>query len=113
MCWPHPIWATTKARRSRRHAARPHRARKPDPPVGKSALNRWVRSAATSASLAGHGNVLNAVAPGAVATEIVKRTWERKRVLLETALPQPFGIPGPVAPVADLLAYAVYPATGP
>lgn len=73
----------------------------------KIALNHWVRSAAVSAEVAGAGIVLNAVAPGVVATEIVMRTWERERVLLETALPQPLGMPGPVAPVADLLAYAV------
>ena len=73
----------------------------------KIALNHWVRSAAVSADLAGAGIVLNAVAPGVVATEIVMRNWERERVLLETALPQPLGMPGPVEPVADLLTYAV------
>lgn len=73
----------------------------------KIALNHWVRSAAVSVNLAGEGIVLNAVAPGVVATEIVMRSWDRERVLLETALPQPLGMPGPVAPVADLLAYAV------
>lgn len=73
----------------------------------KIALNHWVRSAAVSADLAGAGIVLNAVAPGVVATEIVMRNWERERVLLEAALPQPLGMPGPVEPVADLLTYAV------
>lgn len=75
----------------------------------KIALNHWVRSAAVSADWAGEGIVLNAVAPGVVATGTVMQSWERERALLQTALPQPLGMPGPVAPVADLLAYAVSP----
>ncbi|HEX5597637.1 MAG TPA: SDR family oxidoreductase, partial [Micromonosporaceae bacterium] len=46
-------------------------------------------------------------APGIIATEAVTRSWPQERLLLETALPQPLGSPGPVKPVADLLAYLV------
>ncbi|ARU53186.1 hypothetical protein CBR64_18820 [Cellulosimicrobium cellulans] len=73
----------------------------------KIALNHWVRTTAVREEWAGAGIVLNAVAPGIVATETVTRTWERDRALLETALPQPLGAPGPVAPVAHLLAHLV------
>lgn len=73
----------------------------------KIALNQWVRSASVRPEWAGHGIVLNAVAPGIIGTEVVMRDWERERRLLETALPQPLGAPGPVAPVAALLAHAV------
>ncbi|MGO2520910.1 MAG: SDR family oxidoreductase [Microbacterium sp.] len=75
----------------------------------KIALNHWIRAAAVTPEWSGHGVVLNAVAPGIIATDVVMRTWERDRGLLETALPQPLGIPGPVAPVADLLAFMVSP----
>lgn len=75
----------------------------------KIALNRWVRSAAIRPEWAGQGIVLNAVAPGIIATDTVMRTWERDRRLLETALPQPLGAPGPVASVAALLAHTVAP----
>lgn len=75
----------------------------------KIALNHWVRATAVAPRWAGRGVVLNAVAPGIIATDVVMRTWERDRGLLETALPQPLGIPGPVAPVADLLAYLASP----
>ncbi|QJW36753.1 SDR family oxidoreductase [Cellulosimicrobium protaetiae] len=73
----------------------------------KIALNHWVRTAAPRGPWAGQGIVLNAVAPGILATEAVTRTWDRDRALLETALPQPLGAPGPVAPVAHLLAHLV------
>ena len=69
----------------------------------KTALNHWVRTTAVRQEWAGAGIVLNAVAPGIVATEIVLATWERDRALLETALP--LGAPGPVEPVARLLAH--------
>ncbi|GAA2442842.1 SDR family oxidoreductase [Agromyces soli] len=75
----------------------------------KIALNHWVRAASVQAEWAGSGIVLNAVAPGIIGTELVLRTWDRDRQLLETALPQPLGAPGPVAPVAALLAHAVSP----
>ncbi|PRB14172.1 SDR family oxidoreductase [Microbacterium sp. MYb62] len=75
----------------------------------KIALNHWVRSASVRAEWAGRGVVLNAVAPGIIGTEVVMRTWEQERRLLETALPQPMGAPGPIAPVAALLAHAVSP----
>lgn len=73
----------------------------------KIALNQWVRSASVRPEWAGQGIVLNAVAPGIIGTEVVMRDWERERRMLETALPQPLGAPGPVAPVAALLAHAV------
>ncbi|MFE5340449.1 SDR family oxidoreductase [Isoptericola sp. NPDC056578] len=75
----------------------------------KAALNLWARSTAVSPAWTRAGIVLNAVAPGIVATDVVTRTWARDRLLLETALPQPLGAPGPVAPVADLLAFLVSP----
>lgn len=75
----------------------------------KIALNHWTRRAAVQARWAGRGIVLNAVAPGVIGTELVMQNWERERLLLETALPQPLGMPGPVEPVAELLAYAVSP----
>lgn len=73
----------------------------------KIALNHWVRSASVGADWAGRGIVLNAVAPGIIRTETVMRTGEQERRLLETALPQPLGAPGPVAPVASMLAHVV------
>lgn len=75
----------------------------------KIALNRWVRRTAPTGPWAGAGIVLNAVAPGIIATDLVQQTWEQDRALLETALPQPLGAPGPVASVADLIGYAVSP----
>lgn len=75
----------------------------------KIALNHWVRRASVATEWAGTGVVLNAVAPGIISTELVMRSWERERRLLETALPQPLGSPGPVAAVAALLAHAVSP----
>ncbi|MDQ0642768.1 SDR family oxidoreductase [Microbacterium murale] len=75
----------------------------------KIALNHWVRAASVAPEWAGRGVVLNAVAPGIIATDIVMRTWERDRALLEIALPQPLGIPGPVGPVADLLVHLASP----
>ncbi|MEN5072524.1 SDR family oxidoreductase [Isoptericola cucumis] len=76
----------------------------------KAALNQWTRATAVTPPWAGNGIVLNAVAPGIIATEVVTRTWDRDAALLRTALPQPLGAPGPVAPVADLIAYLVSPA---
>ncbi|MCT1478853.1 SDR family oxidoreductase [Microbacterium sp. p3-SID336] len=73
----------------------------------KIALNHWVRSTAVRPEWARSGIVLNAVAPGIIGTEVVLRSWEQERRLLETALPQPLGAPGPVAAVAALLAHAV------
>lgn len=75
----------------------------------KIALNLWVRTTAVTERWAGAGIVLNAVAPGIIATDTVLRSWERERTLLELALPQPLGAPGPVAAVADLLAALVAP----
>ena len=75
----------------------------------KIALNLWVRDAAVSTEWAGSGIVLNAVAPGILATETVLRTWPQEQALLTRALPQPLGSPGPVKAVADLIAHAVSP----
>lgn len=73
----------------------------------KIALNHWVRSTAVRPEWADSGIVLNAVAPGIIGTQVVLRSWEQERRLLETALPQPLGAPGPVAAVAALLAHTV------
>ena len=73
----------------------------------KIALNRWVRRTAVLDAWAGQGIVLNAVAPGIVATDVVMRTWQQDEPLLRLALPQPMGAPGPVEPVAALLAHLV------
>lgn len=75
----------------------------------KIALNLWTRSTSVTPRWAGQGIVLNAVAPGIIATDAVTRSWSEQRLLLGTALPQPLGAPGPVAPVADLLAHVVSP----
>ncbi len=75
----------------------------------KMALNLWVRSAAVAAEWAGNGIVLNAVAPGIIATEQVVSSWHRQQRLLQTALPQPLGSPGPVEPVAELVAHLASP----
>ncbi|MFB7249832.1 SDR family oxidoreductase [Microbacterium sp. NPDC056234] len=73
----------------------------------KIALNQWVREAAVSPRWTHSGIVLNAVAPGIIATDVVLDTWDRDRAVLETALPQPLGAPGPVDSVAELLAGTV------
>lgn len=75
----------------------------------KIALNQWVRSASVSTAWAGEGITLNAVAPGIIATDLVLQTWQRDRALLETALPQPLGAPGPIDSVVSLLAHCVSP----
>lgn len=76
----------------------------------KIAINRWVRRNAGGADWAGSGIPLNAVVPGIVDTETARRTMltDTARVrVLETALPQPLGFPGPVFPVADAVAWAI------
>lgn len=98
-----------KAARTARHLIRARRGSQIYR-SSKIALNLWLRSTAVSQEWAGQGVVLNAVAPGIVATETAMRTWQRNRELLETALPQPLGAPGPVETVADLLAFTVSPA---
>lgn len=77
----------------------------------KIALNSWVRTTAVAGNWAGEGIVLNAVAPGIIATDAVMRTWDQDRALLEIAMPQPLGLPGAVVPVADLIAFSVSGAT--
>ncbi|SDM31216.1 SDR family oxidoreductase [Nonomuraea jiangxiensis] len=79
-------------------------------PSTKLALNRWLRRAALRPEWAGAGIPLNAVAPGVVDTAAARRTFlddpvTRERVA--AAMPQPLGFPGPVAPIASLLAWTV------
>lgn len=75
----------------------------------KIALNRWIRATSVKDEWASAGIVLNAVAPGIIATEAVLRSWDDERALLQMALPQPLGSPGPVSAVADLLIALVEP----
>lgn len=70
----------------------------------KQALNHWVRTSAVE-RWAKRGITVNAVAPGIIATEALLETWDDDRALLEAALPQPLGAPGPVQPVADLICW--------
>ncbi|MEO3872936.1 hypothetical protein ABGB18_29320 [Nonomuraea sp. B12E4] len=79
-------------------------------PSTKLALNRWLRRAAPRPEWAGAGIPLNAVAPGVVDTETAWRTFlddPATRELVAAAMPQPLGFPGPVAPIASLLAWTV------
>ena len=77
----------------------------------KRAVNRWVRRTAPSAAWAGAGIPLNAVAPGVVDTpaaqDLIADPATRETV--QAAMPQPLGFPGPVAPVASMLAWLVGP----
>jgi NAD(P)-dependent dehydrogenase (short-subunit alcohol dehydrogenase family) len=69
----------------------------------KIALNRWLRRTAVQEDWAGARILLNAVAPGIVATETAHRTMladDATARVLQDALPQPLGMPGPVEPVA-------------
>jgi len=78
----------------------------------KIALNRWLRRTAVREEWAGARILLNAVAPGIVETETARRTMlsdaARARVL-QDALPQPLGMPGPVEPVAAAIAWLLSP----
>lgn len=74
----------------------------------KIALNRWLRRTAVRQEWAGSGVTLNAVAPGVVATETARRTLladDATTRVLQDALPQPLGMPGPVEPVAAAIAW--------
>ncbi|MFF2494669.1 SDR family oxidoreductase [Agromyces sp. NPDC058064] len=80
----------------------------------KIALNRWVRRHAGDDEWAGRGILLNAVAPGIVATETAMSTVlasEAQAKVLATALPQPLGMPGPVEPVAEQIAWLLTPSS--
>lgn len=72
----------------------------------KRAVSRWIRRHAVDAEWAGAGIPLNAVAPGLVRTELLKRLLEdpdtKRRI--EAGSPMPLG--GPYEPVAaaELLA---------
>ncbi|MEV0619025.1 SDR family NAD(P)-dependent oxidoreductase [Nonomuraea sp. NPDC050404] len=75
-------------------------------PSSKLALNRWLRRAALD--WAGSGIPLNAVAPGVVDTETARTQFlddPATRAFVSAAMPQPLGLPGPVAAVASLLAW--------
>ncbi|MFD7287115.1 SDR family oxidoreductase [Streptomyces sp. NPDC059863] len=73
----------------------------------KRALSRWIRRHAVDAEWAGAGIPLNAVAPGLVRTELLKRLFEDEetRLRIEAGSPMPLG--GPYEPVAaaELLAW--------
>ena len=71
----------------------------------KIALNHWVRATAVDEKWTKPGITVNAVAPGVIATDALLATWERDRDLLEAALPQPLGTPGPVLPIAYLICW--------
>ncbi|MFD2796884.1 SDR family oxidoreductase [Promicromonospora vindobonensis] len=78
----------------------------------KIALNRWLRRNAGRDDWAGAGILLNAVAPGIVGTETARRTMLADATnvrVLQDALPQPLGMPGPVEPVAAAIAWLLSP----
>ncbi|MFD2024494.1 SDR family oxidoreductase [Promicromonospora aerolata] len=61
---------------------------------------------------AGAGILLNAVAPGIVETETARRTMLADGAnlrVLQDALPQPLGMPGPVEPVAAAITWLLSP----
>ncbi|WP_020015165.1 SDR family oxidoreductase [Promicromonospora sukumoe] len=81
----------------------------------KIALNRWLRRAAVGPEWAGAGIPLNAVAPGVVATGTARATLLADAAsvrVLQDALPQPLGLPGPVEPVAASIAWLLSPDAG-
>lgn len=71
----------------------------------KAALNATVRRMAVHPDWAGSGIVMNAVAPGIIDTEVVRKHWTTHGELFKTSLPQPLGSPGPVASVVGLMAF--------
>jgi NAD(P)-dependent dehydrogenase (short-subunit alcohol dehydrogenase family) len=80
-------------------------------PSTKHAIARWVRREAPTATWAGSGIALNAVAPGIVLTPMTAPVMghEKLRALAEEAVPMPYGGPaGPedVAAVISFLAAA-------
>ncbi|WP_114854614.1 SDR family oxidoreductase [Brachybacterium sp. YJGR34] len=76
----------------------------------KIALNRWVRQSATADEWAGTGVVVNVVAPGVVeegeGAQGASRDTARTR-MLNAALPQPLGFPGPSRAVAAAISWMV------
>ncbi|WP_285102176.1 SDR family oxidoreductase [Promicromonospora sp. MEB111] len=78
----------------------------------KIALNRWLRRTAVTEEWAGARIPLNAVAPGIVETGTARRTLLADAAsvrVLQDALPQPLGMPGPVEPVAAAIAWLLTP----
>lgn len=71
----------------------------------KYALNSIVRKWSIHGDWAGCGIVLNAVAPGVIDTEAVRKNWNTHGELFTKSLPQPLGSPGPVSSVVGLIAF--------
>lgn len=81
----------------------------------KIALNIWLRRTAASRPWTNSGVLLNAVAPGIVDTEGVRAdilSSPARRKLMAEALPQPLGMPGPVRPVAEAIAWLLSDKSG-
>ena len=75
-------------------------------------MTRWLRRHAGRTDWAGAGILLNTVAPGIVETETARRTMLADGAclrVLQDALPQPLGMPGPVEPVAAAIAWLLSP----
>lgn len=72
--------------------------------VSKNALARWVRREAVRPEWAGAGVLLNAIAPGAVATPMIAELLasEEGREKLAAATPMPLGRPADPVDVAEL-----------
>jgi len=77
----------------------------------KAAVSRWVRRVAATPAWAGSGIALNAVAPGIVATDLIRSQLEdpAARAQLEEWVPMPLG----GAATADQLAEVITVLTGP
>lgn len=77
----------------------------------KAAVSRWVRRRAATPSWAGSGIALNAVAPGIVATNLIRSQLKdpEARAQLEEWVPMPLGGPA----TADQLAEVISVLTGP
>ncbi|MFJ9031006.1 SDR family oxidoreductase [Streptomyces sp. NPDC102274] len=80
----------------------------------KQALSRWIRRRATGPEWAGAGIPLNAVAPGLVRTELLKRLFEdpATRARIEAGSPMPLGGPYEPEAAAQLLAWLASESNG-
>ncbi|MGH9233144.1 MAG: SDR family oxidoreductase [Acidimicrobiales bacterium] len=80
-------------------------------PSSKRALARWVRRQAPTAAWAGAGIGLNAVAPGVVQTPMTRPLLDddAMRVLVDEAVPMPYGGHAHPADVAELIAFLAAP----